>query len=144
MRKSVQLLAAATTFAGLTLSAMPAAQADSTIVTIKKRGHLSDSHKIAWVKAKVTCSEDTTSARLTATLQQVTVGGAQTQTAQVTALNAFECNGEEETIYLSMRRPTGGYKWEKGKARVVDFEFVTQDPSGTYSDTHHGRTIRLR
>lgn len=143
MRKSVQLLAAATTMAGLTLSALPA-QADSTIVTIKKKGHLSSSHKIATVKAKVTCSEDTTSARLTATLAQVTVGGAQTQTAQITALNAFECNGEEETVYLHMRRPTGGFKWEKGKARVIDFEFITQDPSGTYTDTHRGRTVRLR
>ncbi len=144
MRKSVQLLAAATTFAGLTVSAMPAAQADSTIVTIKKKGHLSNTHKIAWVKAKVTCSEDTTSARLTATLQQVTVGGAQQQTAQITGVNAFECSGEEETVYLSMRRPTGGFKWEKGKARVVDFVFETADPSGNYRDVHRGRTIRLR
>lgn len=144
MRKSVQLLAAATTMAGLTLSAMPAAQADSTIVKIKKRGHLSDSYKIAYVKGTVTCSEDTTSARLTATLTQVTVGGTQTQTAQVTHINAFECDGEEETVWLAMRRPTGGFKWEKGKARVTDFVFETQDPSGTYSDSASGRTVRLR
>ncbi|MEP7737897.1 hypothetical protein ABKW28_09620 [Nocardioides sp. 31GB23] len=143
MRKSVQLLAAATTMAGLTLSAMPA-QADSTIVKIKKRAHLSDSSKIAYVKATVTCSEDTTSARLTATLTQVTVGGTQTQTAQVSHFNAFECDGEEETVWIAMRRPTGGFKWEAGKARVTDFVFETADPSGHYSDVAKGRTVRLR
>lgn len=145
MRKSIQLLVAATTIAGLGVTTMPAASADSTIITVKKRGNLSDSHKIAYVKVKVTCSEDTASAQLTATLAQVTVGGAQTQTAQVTSINAFECDGTEETKWLSMRRPSGGFNWEKGKARVIDFTFTTQDVAGTtYSDTHRGRTITLR
>ncbi|MBM7509194.1 putative salt-induced outer membrane protein YdiY [Nocardioides salarius] len=143
MRKSVQLLAAATTMAGLTLSALPA-QADSTIIQINKKGSISSSGKIAYVAVWVTCSEDTTSAELTATLTQVTTGGTQTATARVASLSAFECTGEEEKFYLPVRRPTGGYKWSEGKARVTDFHFTTADPSGVYSDTAKGRTVKLR
>ena len=121
-----------------------AANADNSIIKIGKYGELSASHKIAWVKTKVICSEDTTSAALSVTLTQVTHGSVQTNTGLVAALNAFECSGEEEVIYVPVRRPTGGYKWVMGAARASNFQFVTQDPSGTFTDTAKGRTIYLR
>ena len=120
------------------------ASADNSIIKIGKYGELSASHKIAWIKTKVTCSEDTTSAQLTATLTQVTHGSVQSNTGQVTSLNAFECSGEEEVIYVPVRRPTGGFAWVKGAARASNFTFTTADPSGTFTDTAKGRTIYLR
>lgn len=120
------------------------ASADNSIIKIGKYGELSASHKIAWIKTKVTCSEDTTSALLSATLTQVTHGSVQTNTGTVASLNAFECSGDEEVIYVPVRRPTGGFAWVKGAARASNFQFVTQDPSGTFTDVAKGRTIYLR
>ena len=120
------------------------AAADNAIVKIGKYGELSSTHKIAWVKTKIICSEDTTSAAMQVTLTQVTHGSVQTATGTVAALNAFECSGEEEVLYVPVRRPTGGYKWVKGAARASNLIFVTQDPSGTFTDTAKGRTIYLR
>jgi hypothetical protein len=120
------------------------ATADSTIIKIGKNGDLSASHKIAWVRAKVTCSEDTTDALLKARLAQVTVGGFQSAWGLVASIGAFECSGDEETVYVPVRRPTGGFKWEKGRARVSDLVFATRDPSDEFWDHASGRTIRLR
>lgn len=131
------------TLATIALTAT-SASADNSIVKIKKYGELSASHKIAWVGVKVTCSEDTTSAQLTATLTQVTHGSVQSNTGQVTSINAFECTGEEELVYVPVRRPTGGFAWVKGAARASNVSFITQDPSGTFTDTAKGRTIYLR
>lgn len=143
MRKSVQLVAAATSIASLGLMTLPA-QADNAIIQIKKRAYMSSSAKLAYVQAKVTCSEDTTSAALSVTLTQTTVGGTQTATGSVTSIGAFECDGSEETVWIPVRRPTGGFKWEKGAARASNYQFVTADPSGTYTDTAKGRTVKLR
>ncbi|WP_341229770.1 hypothetical protein [Nocardioides salarius] len=142
MRKTIQLLAAATSIASLGLMTVPA-NADNAIIQINKKGDRSASAKIAYVAVWVTCSEDTTSAELVATLTQVTSGGTQTATASVTSLSAFECSGEEELFLMPVRRPTGGFKWVKGKARVTDFHFTTADPSGVYTDTAKGRTVKL-
>ena len=120
------------------------ATASSTIIKIGKNADLSASHKIAWVRAKVTCSEDTTSALLSARLTQVTVGGFQSARGTVASLDAFECSGDEERVYVPVRRPTGGFKWEKGAARVSRLVFATEDPSGTFWDIIKGRTIYLR
>lgn len=131
------------TIATIALTAT-SASADNSIVKIKKYGELSASHRIAWIGVKVTCSEDTTSAQLTATLTQVTHGSVQSNTGQVTSINAFECTGEEELVYVPVRRPTGGFAWVKGAARASNVSFITQDPSGTFTDTAKGRTIYLR
>ena len=143
MRKSVQLLAAATSIASLGLMTVPA-NADNSIIKIGKKGQLSSSQKIAYVKAKVVCSEDTTSAAFEVTLTQVTSGGTQTATSTVYAWNAFECTGEEEKFWVPVRRPTGGYKWVTGAARVTDLRFYSEDPSGGFHDTAKGRTIKIK
>jgi hypothetical protein len=121
------------------------ASAESTIVKIGKNGDLSASHKIAWVRAKVTCSEDVTDAYLQATLYQVTVGNAQVATGSVESIGAFECSGREEVVYVPVRRPVGGFKWEEGRARVQCLIFETWDPGNGYDyDKAKGRTINLR
>ena len=88
MRKTIQLLAAATSIASLGLMTVPA-NADNAIIQINKKGDRSASAKIAYVAVWVTCSEDTTSAELVATLTQVTSGGTQTATASVTSLSVM-------------------------------------------------------
>jgi hypothetical protein len=120
------------------------ATASSTIIKVGKHGELSASHKIAWVRAKVVCTEDTTSAILSARLTQVTVGGFQSARGTVASLGAFECAGNEEVVYVPVRRPTGGFKWEKGTARVSRLVFATEDPTGDFWDIIKGRTIHLR
>lgn len=144
MRTVAKLVAVTATSLVASMGVMPAAQADNSIIHIGKYGDRSASHRIAYVKTTVTCSEDTVDARLTATLTQVTSGGTQVATGQVTSLGAFECSGEEEIVWLPVRRPTGGFKWVAGSARVSNFEFVTTDPSGTFTDTAKGRTIMVR
>ncbi|NYD42494.1 hypothetical protein [Nocardioides panaciterrulae] len=142
----------------LTLVALPAGSAlahtddggggtsnGSTIIKIAKHGLLSKSRNIAWIKVKVTCSPDVTDARLEGTLAQVTHGNAQENTGVLAAYNAFECNGNEEWVYLPVRRPTGGFHWVKGAARVFDFVFATEDPANGWTYDHaSGRTIYLR
>ncbi len=117
----------------------------STIIKIGKYGMLSKSHNIAWIKVKVTCSPDVTDARLEGTLAQVTKGNAQENTGVLAAYNAFECSGNPEWVYLPVRRPTGGFHWVKGRARVFDFTFATEDPGNGWTyDRASGRTVHLR
>lgn len=117
----------------------------STIIKIGKHGQLSRTHNIAWIKIKVTCSPDVEDAFLKGTLAQVTHGNAQFNTATVAAFNAFECNGREEWVWLPVRRPTGGFAWVRGHARVFDVVFATEDPGNGWTYDHiSGRTVTLR
>jgi hypothetical protein len=117
----------------------------STIIKIGKYGQLSKTHNIAWIKVKVTCSPDVTDAVLEGTLFQVTHGNAQFNTGTLAAFNAFECNGREEWVWLPIRRPTGGFAWVKGAARVYDLDFATEDPENGWTHDHaSGRTVYLR
>ena len=135
----------ATSAAGclLVLGTMGPAMADNSVISIAKTGTMSATHKIAYLRMVVTCSEDTTSGYISGTLTQVTSGGTQTATSAVSALNAVECTGEEERVTLPVRRPTGGFKWVKGSARASNLYFETTDPSGTYKDSIKGRTVTL-
>jgi hypothetical protein len=72
------------------------------------------------------------------------VGGTQYAWGAVAYIGAFECSGVEETVYVPVRRPTGGFKWEEGRARVSCLVFATADPSGKFYDEAKGRTINLR
>ena len=148
--------AAATGVTSLALAAMPAgatvAHADggftsngSTLIKVGHYGMLSSSHKLAFIKFKVTCSPDVTDAKLSATLVQVTGGNVQANTGVLAAYNAFECDGTGEWVWLSIRRPTGGFNWVKGKARVFHATFATEDPeNGWTTSTVPGRTVILR
>lgn len=147
---------AGTGVATLALVAVPASTAlattdggstsnGSTIIKIGKFGQLSRTHNIAWIKVKVTCSPDVTDAVLKGTLLQVTHGNAQENTGVLAAFNAFECSGNEEWVFLPIRRPTGGFKWVTGAARVFDLDFATEDPgNGWTHDEASGRTVYLR
>jgi len=122
-----------------------AASAESTLIKVGKYGALSSTHNIAWIKLKVTCSPDTTFAAADLDLTQVTHGTVQTTyDASVTLSNSVECSGDEEVVFIPVRRPTGGFKWVKGAARVSDVNFYTSDPSGDFSDHLSGRTVYLR
>ena len=117
----------------------------STIIKIGHFGELSKSHRLAFIKIKVTCSPDVTDARLEGTLAQVTAGNAQVNTGVVAAYNAFECRGRGEWVWLPVRRPTGGFNWVKGRARVFDVVFATEDPANGWTYDHaSGRTVILR
>lgn len=121
-----------------------AASAESTLIKIGKYGELSSTHNIAYIKLRVTCSPDTTSAEADLYLTQVTHGTVQTQEAAVSFYNSVECSGNEEWVWIPVRRPTGGYKWVKGAARVSDVNIVTEDPSGDFYSHLDGRTVHLR
>lgn len=124
--------------------ALPA-QASSTVDQINKGATRSASHRIVYVKATVTCSEDTTSAALSVTVSQVTSGGLQVATGTVASLGAFECSGEEEVVMVPVRRPTGGFAWVKGSARASFLTFITDDPNpGINIDVAKGRTINVK
>ena len=116
----------------------------SNIIKIGKYGELSKSHKIAWVRIKVVCSEDVTSAILAADLTQVVAGAVQRSTGVVASIDAFECSGEEEIVYVPVRRPTDGFKWVKGTARVNEVRFDTWSPTAYDENELAGRTITLR
>jgi hypothetical protein len=132
--------------ASLALVALTAtsANAESTLIKIGKYGQLSATQKVAFIKIKLTCSEDTTSIAADLTLTQVTAGTVQTAYAAVSLYNAVECSGSEEVAYLPVRRPTGGFKWLPGTARVSDVNLYTEDPSGDFSSHLDGRTVTLR
>ena len=134
------------TLATIALTAGAASAAStSDIIKIGKYGELSASHKIAWVKVKVICTEDTVSAEASASLSQVTHGSLQSNTGTVSADNAFECSGDEEVVYIPVRRPTNGFKWVKGAARVNYVTFETWGPDGANEFNElGGRTIHLR
>jgi hypothetical protein len=127
----------------LTIGLSGAASAQSNLVHIGKRAHRSDSHLRVFVRVRVTCSEDTTSASLSGDLSQVTIGGTQYNTGSISGMNSFECTGDEERVLLPIRIPTGGYRWSVGSARVSNICFVTEDPSGTYVDQLSGRTVTV-
>jgi hypothetical protein len=125
------------------VTAIPA-NADNAIIAIGKNATRSATSKIVYVRATVTCSEDTTDAYLSGTVTQVTHGSVQSATGYVAGINAFECSGEEETVWLPVRRPTGGYKWVAGSARVSNLSFTTTDPTGSWTDTAKGRTVTVK
>jgi len=124
-----------------------AASAESTLIKVGKYGALSASHNVAFIKLKLTCSPDTTYAEADLTLTQVTHGTVQTQDAMVTLTNALECSGNEEVVFIPVRRKTGGFAWVKGAARVSDVNFNTEDPGDDNANNHShlsGRTVYLR
>src|SRR4051794_34309428 len=79
MHATKQVLATAFTAviasAGLVAATDVAAHADNTAVSIEKQGTRSASHKILFVRARVVCSEDTTSAGLSAYVEQTNPAG---------------------------------------------------------------------
>jgi hypothetical protein len=120
------------------------AHADNTAVSIEKAAKLSASKKIVNVKATVVCSDETTSAFMTAQVQQTNpAGGTQVATSAVISLGAIECTGDEEQVTIPVRRPTGGYNWRAGEAAVRNVVFTTSDPSGTYTAFLKARTVKV-
>lgn len=141
MKRLISVILSIFAAAALTLGLAGAASAQSNLVHIGKHADRSSSHLRVFVRVRVTCSQDTTSAFLSGELTQVTNGGTQTNNGFVAGVNSFECNGSEERVLLPIRIPTGGYNWRAGAARVSNVCFTTEDPSGSYSDTLSGRTI---
>jgi len=130
--------------AGVAAMAIPA-HADSTIIQVNKTDTRSATHRIVNVGVWVTCSDDTTSASLSATVTQVTAGGTQTASGALISLGAFECTGDEELVFVPVRRPTGGFNWVAGSARVSNVVFVTDDPNpGVNIDIAKGRTVTVK
>jgi hypothetical protein len=119
------------------------ASANGTLIKVGKYGALSATHNVAYIKLKLTCSPDTTFAQVDFDLHQVTAGGPQDQHVDVSLTNSIECTGNEEAVWISVRRPTGGFKWVKGAARVSDVDFYTDAPEPTHSHLD-GRTVYLR
>lgn len=144
MKRLISIILSVFVAATLTIGLAGAASAQSNLVSVGKYANRSASHVRVFVRVWVTCSPDTTSATLTGTLTQVTSGGTQTNTGTRIGIDTFECNGEEERVRLAVRRPTGGFLWRAGAARVSDVCFTTEDPSGTYEDRLSGRTITVR
>ena len=137
--------AAAIASTGLLVATDTAAHADNTAVSIEKIATRSVTGKLIYVRATVVCSEDTTSALLSAQVSQTnTAGGTQTATSAVLSLDAFECTGDEEVVKIPVRRPTGGYNWQRGTAAVRNVVFKTHDPSGTYFAFLKARTVIVR
>jgi hypothetical protein len=145
LRKSLATgLVAVASSAGLITATTVTAHADNTAVSIEKTATRSASGLIMNVKATVVCSPDTTSAFVSATVSQTnTAGGTQTATSKVVSLGAIECSGNEELITIPVRRPTGGYNWQKGTAAVKNVVFRTWDPSGSYVAFLKARTVTV-
>ncbi|MGZ6794749.1 MAG: hypothetical protein ACXVEU_03760 [Nocardioidaceae bacterium] len=141
MRKKSLAVAGVTALVSVGMTT--AAFGESNIISIKKFAHLSASHRIVFVGARVVCSPDTTSADLSVTLTEVTHGNVQSNTGEVANLNSFECSGNTETVLIPVRRPSGGFNWVRGKARASDLYFTTDDPSGTFTDHASGRTVTV-
>lgn len=127
----------------MTIGLAGSASAQSNLVHIGKKANRSASHLRVFVRVRVECSPDTTDATLTGELTQVTAGGTQSNTGTVVGVSSFECTGSEERVLLPVRRPTGGFDWRRGAARVSNVCFTTTDPTGTYSDRLSGRTITV-
>lgn len=137
--------AAVLTVPVLSLALAASAMADNTAVSIQKYASRNATHRIVYVKATVVCSEDTTSAALSVTVQQTNpAGNTQQATGSVLSVGAFDCSGDEETIMIPVHRPTGGFAWRTGPAAARNLVFITQDPSGTFVSTLKGRTITVR
>ncbi|MGZ4472396.1 MAG: hypothetical protein ACXVXM_10575 [Nocardioidaceae bacterium] len=142
MRKSSAAVAAAALAASFGV-ASAAQAADTTIIRLGATGNLSATHNIVRVHARVTCSPDTTDAHLSGTLTEVTHGNVQKASAAADVYNGVECTGDPEWVTLAIRRPTGGFKWDRGPARLSDVTFSTTDPSGSDQDFAKGRTIKV-
>src|SRR3954447_11606039 len=105
--------------AGLVAATDVAAHADNTAIQIEKQATRSATGKILNVRATVVCSEDTTSAKVSVYVEQTNpAGGTQAAWSKVISLDAFECTGDEQIVTIPVRRPTGGYKWQRGTAAV--------------------------
>lgn len=143
MKRFISIIMSVFVAATLTIGLAGAASAESNLVHIGKKAVRSDSHLRVFVRVRVECSPDTTDAYLSGDLTQVTAGGTQSNTGTVASMSAFECTGEEERVLLPVRRPTGGFNWRVGDARVSNVCFTTTDPTGTYSDQLSGRTISV-
>lgn len=143
MRKSLMGAAAVASTAVIGLGAT-AAFAQSNAEFIQKNVERSTSHRIAYVKIWVTCSDDTDSAALSVRLTQINSGGVQQATGSVTSIGAFECTGEPENVTVPVRRPVGGFNWVAGSARADHALFITHDPSGTYFSTASPRTVTVK
>lgn len=136
--------AAAIASSGLLVATDTAAHADNTAIQIEKNAARASGGKIMLVRATVVCSDETTSAFVSAQVSQTnTAGGTQTATGAVLSLGAFACTGDEEIITIPVRRPTGGYNWQAGKAAVRNVVFKTHDPSGTYFAFLKARTVNV-
>ena len=96
MNKTIKTAGAGVAALAMVALSAGAASAESTLIKIGKYGELSATHNIAWIKLKVTCSPDTTSAEADLYLTQVTHGTVQTQEAAVSFYNSVECSGNEE------------------------------------------------
>lgn len=144
MKRFISIILSIFAAATLTIGLAGAASAESNLVHIGKKADRSASHLRVFVRVRVECSEDTTSATLSGALTQVTSGGTQTNYGAVSGLNSFECTGEEERVLLPIRRPPGGFDWRSGDARVSDVCFTTEDSSGTFEDRLSGRTIWVK
>jgi hypothetical protein len=144
MKRFISIILSIFAAATLTIGLAGAASAESNLVHIGKKADRSASHVRVFVRVRVECSPDTTDATLTGTLTQVTNGGTQSNTGTVVGVSSFECTGAEERVLLPVRRPTGGFNWRHGDARVSDVCFTTTDPTGTYSDQLSGRTITVK
>jgi hypothetical protein len=129
----------------MALSFVPAANASSTAIRVGFFADRSVSHRLVYVRAFVVCSEDTTSAALTATVSQVSPAGTiQTASSLALGLGSVECTGEQELVKVPVRIPIGGYKWHAGAAAVDCVIFATDDPSGTYYTQLPKRTVLVR
>ena len=142
LRKFLAVIAATT---ALVMATATFASADNTAVAIQKIATRSASHKIVFIRALVVCSPDTTSAKLSAQVQQVNpAGDVQTARGSVSLYNSFECTGEEENVRIPVRMPTGGYLWHKGAAAVRNVCFTTEDPSGEFTAFLKARTVYVK
>jgi hypothetical protein len=137
-------LASVASIAAVGAFAIPA-HADSNSDFIHKTVTRSATHRIAYVKITVECSDDTDSAALSVRLTQVTPAGTvQQATGAQTNIGGFECTGDPESVTVAVRRPTGGYNWQAGTAVADHAVFVTHDPSGTYFSSASRRTVTVK
>jgi len=141
---AASVLAIAASF-GMAIALAPAANAASTAIRVGAVADRSVSHRLVFVRTFVVCSEDTTSAALTAQVSQVSPAGTiQTAASLVLGLGSVECTGEIERVLVPVRIPIGGYRWHAGVAAVDYVIFATDDPSGTYYTKLPKRTVLVR
>src|SRR5215831_4428060 len=130
---------------GLIAGAGAAAHASSNAEFISKTVTRSATHRIAYVKMTVECSDDTDSAVLSVRLTQVTPAGTvQQATGTVASIGAFECSGDPEQVTVPVRRPVGGFSWQAGAAVADHGVFATHDPSGNYLSFVPKTTVTIK
>lgn len=125
-----------------TLAIAPAASAHSTAVNLMGKDHLSASHKIAKIRARIICSPDTTAVSAKVHLTQTVAGDVQDAYGSRTS-DAFECSGAIQRFVVRVRIPTGGYPWALGSAYADEFCLTTTDPDGEHTTELPGRTVTL-